>query len=77
MTSRMPQVKFTCACHRAEHTIVKAYWSLRFEKDPGRPIVDEVAATYVLRRQEGPWQIVFQLDHQDLTKRLQELGLVS
>ena len=52
-----------------------AYWSLRFEKDPGRPIVEEAAATYVLRRQEGPWQIVFQLDHQDLTKRLQELEL--
>ena len=60
-----------------KHTMVKAFWSLRFEKDPGRPIVDEAAATYVLRRQEGPWQIVFQLDHQDLTKRLEELGLVS
>jgi hypothetical protein len=59
------------------HTMVKAYWSLRFEKDPGRPIVDETAATYVLRREQGPWQIVFQLDHQDLTKRVQELGLVS
>jgi hypothetical protein len=57
------------------HTMVKAYWSLRFAKDPGRPIVDEIAATYVLRRHEASWQIVFQLDHQDLTKRVQELGL--
>ncbi len=60
-----------------KHTMVKAYWSLRFEKDPERPIVEETAATYVLRQQEGPWQIVFQLDHQDLTKRVQELGLVG
>lgn len=59
-----------------EHTMVKAYWSLRFEKDPGRSFVEEIAATYVLRRQEGAWQIVFQLDHQDLRKRVQELGLM-
>jgi len=59
-----------------KHTLVQTYWSLRFEKDPGRPIVEETAATYVLRRQQGSWQIVFQLDHQDLTKRAQELGLL-
>jgi hypothetical protein len=58
-----------------EHTMVQAYWTLRFEKDPGRPIIEESAATYVLRRQDS-WQIVFQLDHQDLTKRVQELGLL-
>jgi hypothetical protein len=57
------------------HTMVQAYWTLRFEKDPGRPIIDEIAATYVLRRQDS-WQIVLQLDHQDLTKRVQELGLL-
>ena len=58
------------------HTVVQTHWSLRFEKDPGRPIIEETAATYVLRRQQGSWQIVFQLDHQDLTKRVQELGLL-
>jgi hypothetical protein len=58
-----------------KHTMVQAYWTLRFEKDRGRPILDESAATYVLRRQDS-WQIVFQLDHQDLTKRVQELGLL-
>jgi hypothetical protein len=58
-----------------KHTMVQAYWSMRFEKDAGHPIIIETAATYVLRR-EAPWQIVFQLDHQDLTKRVQELGLL-
>jgi hypothetical protein len=58
-----------------KHTMVQAHWTLRFEKDPERPIIDEIAATYVLRRQDS-WQIVFQLDHQDLTKRVQELGLL-
>jgi hypothetical protein len=59
-----------------KHTLVKSYWPLRFEKDPGRLIIEETAATYVLRRQQASWQIVFQLDHQDLTKRAQELGLL-
>ena len=58
------------------HTMVRVQWELRFEKEPGRPIIDEISATYILRRQEDSLQIVFQLDHQDLTKRLQELGLL-
>jgi len=58
------------------HTLIQTRWSLRFEKDAGRPIIEETAATYVLRRHQGSWQIVFQLDHQDLTKRAQELGLL-
>jgi hypothetical protein len=58
------------------HVLVKARWAFRFEKDPARPIIEEGAATYILRRQEDRLQIVFQLDHQDLTKRAQELGLM-
>jgi ketosteroid isomerase-like protein len=58
------------------HIMVQVQWSLRFEKGPGQAIIDEIAATYVLRRQDGSWQIVFQLDHQDLAKRVQELGLL-
>jgi len=58
-----------------KHAMVQVYWSMRFEMDASRPIVIEAVATYVLRR-EGHWQIVFQLDHQDLTKRVQELGLL-
>ena len=59
-----------------KHTMVQAHWAMRFEKDAGRPIMDESAATYVLRRQEDSLQIVFQLDHQDLAKRVHELGLL-
>ena len=58
------------------HLLVKAHWTFRFEKDPARPIIEEGAATYILRRQDDRLQIVFQLDHQDLTKRVQELGLL-
>jgi len=58
------------------HLLVRVGWTFRFERPPAPPIVEEGAATYVLRRQDGRLQIVFQLDHQDLTRRVQELGLV-
>lgn len=58
-----------------QHTMVRTSWSMRFEKNAGGPVTIETAATYVLRR-GASWQIVFQLDHQDLTKRARELGLL-
>ena len=58
------------------YVMVKAYWSMRFEKDPTQSIVDEISTTYVLYQQEHSLQIVFQLDHQDLMKRVQDLGLL-
>jgi hypothetical protein len=58
------------------YVIVKAYWNMQFEKNPGQSIVNEISATYVLFQQENSLQIVFQLDHQDLTKRVEELGLL-
>jgi hypothetical protein len=60
-----------------DHLLVKAHWTFRFEKEGRRPIVEPGAATYVLRQYGGRLSIVFQLDHQDLTKRVQELGLLS
>ena len=58
------------------HTMVRVQWALRFEKAPRPPIVDQSSATYVLRRNEPSAQIVFQIDHQDLARRAQELGLI-
>jgi hypothetical protein len=59
------------------YVMVKAYWSMRFEKCPEQPIVDETSATYILDRRGDSLRIVFQLDHQDLVKRVQDLGLSS
>ena len=58
------------------HLLVRVHWAFRFERNPAPPIVEEGAATYVLRRQDSQLQIVFQLDHQDLARRAQELGLL-
>lgn len=59
------------------HLLVRVGWTFRFERHPAPPIVEDGAATYILRRQDGRLQIVFQLDHQDLTRRVRELGLVA
>jgi len=58
------------------YVMVKADWNMRFEKDLDQPIVDEISATYILYRQENLLRIVFQLDHQDLMKRVRDLGLL-
>jgi hypothetical protein len=60
-----------------QHVLVKARWTFRFEKEGRGPIAEPGAATYVLRRQDSRLSIVFQLDHQDLTMRARELGLLS
>ena len=36
----------------------------------------DVFTTYLLQQQSDGLRIVFQLDHDDLTKRVQEIGLV-
>ena len=57
------------------YVMVKAYWNMQFEKGPGQSLVVETSATYILHRRGDRPRIVFQLDHQDLMKRVQELGL--
>ena len=57
------------------YLLVKVNWDLRFENEGKQPIVAETRATYILRQEEASLRIVFQLDHQDLLKRVQELGL--
>jgi ketosteroid isomerase-like protein len=58
------------------YVMVKTHWNMRFEKKPEQPIVVETSATYILCRQESSLRIVFQLDHQDLMKKAQDLGLL-
>jgi hypothetical protein len=55
--------------------MVKAYWNMQFEKGPGQSLVVETSATYILHLRGDRPRIVIQLDHQDLMKRVQELGL--
>src|SRR5499426_1766956 len=56
--------------------LVKAQWRLQF--GAAAPVSDlDLFATYLLQQQPDGLRIVFQLDHDDLTKRVQELGLAE
>ena len=56
--------------------LVKAEWRMQFESAEG-PVSDlGLFATYLLQQRPDGLRIVFQLDHDDMTKRVQELGLV-
>ena len=59
----------------AKYTLVKVVWNMRFDRNASEPIYSQNTASYILSGVDDRFQIVFQIDHQDLTKRLQELGL--
>ena len=58
-----------------KYVLVKTAWNMTFEKPTGRKEEIETRATYILEREGNKLIIVFQMDHQDLTARVKELGL--
>ena|SRR5579883_2528856 len=54
---------------------VKTEWEILYKKDE-KLIKNLISTTYILYKKDKSFQIVFQIDHQDLMKRVQELGLV-
>jgi len=65
----------TASALDSRYTLVKVVWNMRFERNAREPVYSQNAASYVLSGSGDLVQIVFQIDHQDLTKRVQELGL--
>jgi len=59
----------------SKYTLVKVVWNMRFDRSASEPIYSQNTASYILSGAKDRFQIVFQIDHQDLTKRVQELGL--
>ena len=57
------------------YSCVKTSWKMEYAKE-GRPVIEDTTfATYILLKKNELYQIVFQLDHQDLMSRVQTLGL--
>lgn len=59
----------------SKYTLVKTIWNMRFDRSGGEPIYSQNSSSYILVRTGDGFQIVFQIDHQDLSKKVQELGL--
>jgi len=60
----------------AKYLLVKTVWSMTFAKPTGSNKEIRTSATYILERTGEGLVIVFQIDHQDLTEKVKELGLV-
>lgn len=59
----------------SKYVLVQAVWQMRFERRTGEPLDSQNSTTYILSAVGDSFQIVFQIDHQDLMKKVQELGL--
>jgi hypothetical protein len=59
----------------SKYMLVKVIWNMRFDGSASEPKYSTNAASYVLSRTDNRFQIIFHVDHQDLGKRVQELGL--
>jgi hypothetical protein len=59
----------------SKYVLVKAVWQMRFERRTGEPVDSQNSTTYILSAFGDSFQIVFQIDHQDLTKKVQDMGL--
>jgi len=57
----------------SKYMLVKTVWKMRVRADSGAEVATKTFATYILSAVESSFEIVFQVDHQDLTKTLQEL----
>lgn len=57
----------------SKYVLVKTVWNMRFRTNQGDEIVRQTSATYLLSTTADSFEIVFQLDHQDLMKIVAEL----
>lgn len=64
----------TASALDSKYMLVKVVWNMRFERSASEPVISQNAASYILAKANGHFEIVFQIDHQDLAKRAQELG---
>jgi hypothetical protein len=52
---------------------VRTVWNMRFRTSNGDEVARETSATYILSNCGDSFEIVFQVDHQDLMKIVQDL----
>jgi hypothetical protein len=57
----------------SKYTLVKTVWNMRVQAKNGHDMSGSTSATYILSTIGDSFQIVFQVDHQDLMSFLQEL----
>lgn len=61
----------------SKYVLVKTVWNMNFRVHSGSTVPRKTSATYVLSAISDTFEIVFQLDHQDLMKIVQELSAAA
>jgi len=62
----------------SKYVLVKTVWNMQFRANPNKEeVVRKTSATYVLSTAGDSFEIVFQLDHQDLMKIVEDLRAQS
>ena len=62
----------------SKYLLVKTVWNMQFRANPNKEeVVRKTSATYVLSTAGDSFEIVFQLDHQDLMKIVEDLRAQS
>ena len=59
----------------SKYSLVKTAWTMSFEKTRGITQTLKTSATYILEWNQGAAQIVFQIDHQDVSAAVKQLTL--
>lgn len=57
----------------SRYTLVKTVWNMRFRANRGDEVARKTLATYILSATKDSFEIIFQLDHQDLMKIVEAL----
>ena len=58
----------------SKYTLVKTVWKMRIRTSQGDEVTRNTSTTYILSAIEESFEIIFQIDHQDLMKTVQEVG---
>jgi hypothetical protein len=61
----------------SKYILVRTVWNMRFRTNNGDEVARKTSATYILSSSGDSFEIVFQLDHQDLMKIVQDLCVQS
>ena len=71
LSSRIDSVEVTTL--DSKYMLVKTVWNMRIRANNGDEVASKTSATYILSTIGDSFEIVFQADHQDLTKTIEDL----
>jgi hypothetical protein len=71
LSSRVDSVEATT--RDSKYMLVKTVWNMRIRANNGDEVASKTSATYILSTLGDSFEIVLQVDHQDLTKTIQDL----